>query len=750
MAEHEDVNMQNDEQAAPATRQSKAFAARRRFLRQALAAASGVALAELLPFSFTEGSAQQLQCSPGQPLVPIGEITSNGNTLQAVLKVVNGARQVPTVNGNKNVMLRYYSGYNSMHNTQGWPPNNRLAPGPGPTFRCKLGDQVQIAFMNKVNVSAFPASTFNGENGTSTGCDEGTTNTDQNWYPMTTGDLFPNCFHASSAANVHFHGLHVSPSTTGDNVLVNIWPNVKQQDGDVLKQFAPIFTMGSGGRYPQQWSDLPQAWRDQQMGPNSLWPQGKDKGVVGIYDDTAQYGDGRGLPPALRLWPVNYHEIENKQWPQYYVGAYPYCFYIPRYDGSPTGLKMGQAPGTHWYHSHKHGSTSINLFNGMSGAFIIEDPSPTGYDGKLKNFEQVVLVLQQITAVTNLLTSGAGAAPVLVNGQQTPLITMRPGQIQLWRVVNACVQKAVTFQFDTCNTNNKPPVFRRTAQDGVQLDPVNYTNLNQPPFSTVPLVMAPANRVDALVQAPMAQGTYVFGTAQTPLAFIKVEGTPLQMNFPTQAEFPEMPKFLGDIKESEIKKSRTIIYGWEPGRTGPGRNADNQAPYYTINGKQFTNGVVNEVMQLNTAEEWTMINLTTVAHPFHIHVNPFQIIEIFDPNNNPKPVRVVANEQELAAAKAKWGDTKDYVIMPAVWWDNFAIPIALRDSNRALVLGPSGYAQTPGYFTMRSRFVDFTGVYVQHCHILAHEDRGMMQLLQVCEDPNSQACKKQQANIKHH
>ena len=37
----------------------------------------------------------------------------------------------------------------------------------------------------------------------------------------------------------------------------------------------------------------------------------------------------------------------------------------------------------------------------------------------------------------------------------------------------------------------------------------------------------------------------------------------------------------------------------------------------------------------------------------------------------------------------------------------------------------------PGYFTMRSRFVDFTGQYVLHCHILAHEDRGMMQLVEV-------------------
>jgi FtsP/CotA-like multicopper oxidase with cupredoxin domain len=39
--------------------------------------------------------------------------------------------------------------------------------------------------------------------------------------------------------------------------------------------------------------------------------------------------------------------------------------------------------------------------------------------------------------------------------------------------------------------------------------------------------------------------------------------------------------------------------------------------------------------------------------------------------------------------------------------------------------------QVPGYFKMRSRFVDFPGLYVMHCHILAHEDRGMMTIVEV-------------------
>src|SRR5438309_8783361 len=82
---------------------------------------------------------------------------------------------------------------------------------------------------------------------------------------------------------------------------------------------------------------------------------------------------------------------------------------------------------------------------------------------------------------------------------------------------------------------------------------------------------------------------------------------------------------------------------------------------------------------------------------------------------------------------------------------DLAIPAGKKDGSGKVIPDPNNKnkAKDPGYFKMRTRFVDFTGLYVQHCHILAHEDRGMMQLLQVCRDPNSEECKKQ-ANVEHH
>src|SRR5205823_3643275 len=134
--------------------------------------------------------------------------------------------------------------------------------------------------------------------------------------------------------------------------------------------------------------------------------------------------------------------------PQNYIGAFPYCYRLPVYKQSTyppaapaeqmmthtagagsaehdealspqRALMMGQAPGTHWYHAHKHGSTTINVSNGMTGVMIIEgksydeaisayyDPNasknPVGWTRK-----QPVLIINQIGVSPNLMTGGPG------------------------------------------------------------------------------------------------------------------------------------------------------------------------------------------------------------------------------------------------------------------------------------------------------------------------------------------------------
>ncbi|HXF39198.1 MAG TPA: multicopper oxidase domain-containing protein [Blastocatellia bacterium] len=763
MAEADEVKLQADEdnETAVGTTREKTFAARRRFMLQALAATSSVALAEFLPPALLKAAGpSQAACPPVTDLgelTRIVEITRNGNNLQAVLRVVDGERTVPTsTKTSVKARLRYYVGHNPGNSSQSWPPQDQPAPAPpgpprpGPTLRCSVGDNVQITFLNQVNVANFPDSLANGEYGKAEGCDELRVPGNKNYYPAT--DKFPNCLHASSAANIHFHGTHVTPSTTGDNVLVNIWPSTTVLEKDVQQAFRQTFEECETRHIPQRWEDLPLSWRMYQ------------ERLIKEYDSTAPYTgpganpNGRGLPEYLRLWPQNVEAITHGAWPPYYVGSYPYCFKIPRYEEphhpggeDHPGVKMGQAPGTHWYHSHKHGSTAINMFNGLSGAFIIEDNTPTGYDGALRAFyekaghrlDQVVMVFQQIVDDPNLLRPNPQKRPLLVNGQFTPFVKMQPGQVQLWRMVNATVSAPITIQFNSCPATSgpvtPPPQFKQTAQDGVQYA---YGNYNKPDNGKNPITMAPANRVDLLVQAPTQPGLYVVGTVAAPILFIQVGGAAMSMGFPkTEAEFPPMPPFLNDIKESDIHLQRRLVYGWDKGRTAAGRNPDGSAPQYTIDRQQFSDGIVNQVMLLDTAEEWTIYNETGVAHPFHIHVNPFQIVEVFDPNKMTVPLRIVGDAKEKEAAEKKYGNTRTIIVGPPIWWDNFAIPVA-KTQNGAVILDPAtGYAQTPGYFTMRSRFVDFTGQYVQHCHILAHEDRGMMQLLEVVSNKSV---------VKHH
>jgi FtsP/CotA-like multicopper oxidase with cupredoxin domain len=171
------------------------------------------------------------------------------------------------------------------------------------------------------------------------------------------------------------------------------------------------------------------------------------------------------------------------------------------------------------------------------------------------------------------------------------------------------------------------------------------------------------------------------------------------MPFPTREQFPEMPAFLNDISFGAVRVRRDLHFASVADPTvAPnmkrGTNPPFPPPKHTIDGKQFEHNRIDQTMQLGETEEWTLYNDNPkgAAHPFHIHVNPFQVVEIKDPNQN--------------------GGDPVKLPRPWVWWDNFAIP-------------PGGYVK------MLTRFVDYTGMYVLHCHILGHEDRGMMQLVQV-------------------
>ena len=177
---------------------------------------------------------------------------------------------------------------------------------------------------------------------------------------------------------------------------------------------------------------------------------------------------------------------------------------------------MGQAPGTHWYHAHKHGSTALNVANGMTGAFVIEGQ----YDDDLRKFygqgfRDQVLVIQQLSSTPFPLMNRAGRGkrndesnkPQLsVNGRLKPVVKMRPGEVQLWRLVNGAFRDAVQLKSfgPKDSAPQGGPAWRQIAQDGVQLAYKNYnTTLGK---MNREINLAPANRADLLVKAPDTGG----------------------------------------------------------------------------------------------------------------------------------------------------------------------------------------------------------------------------------------------------
>jgi len=690
---------------------------RRSFMGQALAASAGMALASVFPGAaraIAQAGPSCIQCNntPPSPGTNCGLELHNppeigrepDGMLHGVLVAQSEDRTVYTYDtiakqyNCQKLRLRAYVGYKG----KTLDPAHRVNPpgvlGPGPTFRAHVGDTMKIAFLNHISLKDFPET----KEGT---CDIVTdASTGQQIYPGVKPtppfpDQAPDCFRGSNTTNVHFHGTHVTPSYWGDNVLVEVLPYAASRP----EWCDPIFDICQDFNGPSEWQHHDHV-RHQKY---QTW---KELAYTRLATVEKQFEPGHFAKPLV----ATNRELESyNEWPQFWPGFYPYCLSLPKY--TPDGpYQMGQAPGTHWYHAHKHGSTSIQVYNGMSGALIIEGD----YDLKLREtmpgVKEKVMVWQQIQVQPNReRTGGPGGvgkknkaptapAAINVNGEIQPVITMMPGEVQWWRIVNATVQAnnpAFNYSFVGVS-GGVAPIFRQTAQDGVQYHWDNYKPQVDQPRASV--LTAPGNRVDILVQAPTTLGYSALvqgapGTTPAPgniVLYVNVVAASgsYNQNWPNKKEeFPEMPHYLDDI--DTVSECRMLDYQMGAPGTPP-----------MINNKQFSEGTVDESMLLGTTQEWIISNNTQgTEHPFHIHVNPFQITEIFDPTTMTAPLKLPK---------------------PWIWWDTFALPQAAPVSG--------GPVQN-GHIKMRTRFADFTGKYVDHCHILAHEDRGMMQLVQVVD-----------------
>jgi FtsP/CotA-like multicopper oxidase with cupredoxin domain len=381
-------------------------------------------------------------------------------------------------------------------------------------------------------------------------------------------------------------------------------------------------------------------------------------------------------------------------------------------------------PGTFWYHSHVHGSTALQVSSGMAGALIIEG----GLDDvpEIKTAKEKTFLLQQITYDQNGVLEdysnfgpGGWAATkrsVTVNSQIAPLITMQPGEVQRWRFIHGGVRESLLLYVAT-DKGTSGGALNEIATDGNALGRIDAWSS--------PLEMEPGYRSDVLFKAPaLPPGQtsvryYIFSTPilgarslsfradrRNPAAFtaalntvqpkgviaaIDVAGAPVNMPLPSAAELAPLAPYQ-PIKDSELTgEPQSVSFSIQSmDCSGPGGQCQPCPPGKTcvisfmVDHYEYPNSPVRQ-LKLGTASQWTIAvdpNSLAPEHPFHIHVNPFEMVR-------------------------QGPDSSD----ETVWKDTLLI-----HQTTALK-----------YRTLRSRYTDFDGKFVLHCHILDHEDGGMMQ-----------------------
>lgn len=357
--------------------------------------------------------------------------------------------------------------------------------------------------------------------------------------------------------------------------------------------------------------------------------------------------------------------------------------------------------GTYWYHPHIHGRVAEQLYAGLLGLIVVE--GPVDAIPELREAEEHVLVLKDFAF------SGSRIAPFTpmdwMNGKEGDLLTVnaviRPtlraqrGTLRL-RILNASNARYYRLALEN------HPLYLIATDGGFVEKPVELREL----------LLAPGERAEVLIRLTQAgsfrlqalpydrgammmhgggmgmmnhqgMGGMSHGGGQSTLAMqgmmmgmgpSRLE-TLLTIVAPPNPKPLPLPTSLATVERLDLTKV-AATRRFELGERMM------QAEFF-INGRMFDPGRVDVRARRGTLEVWELINKTDMDHPFHLHTYPFQVLSI---NGRPQPYRA-------------WKDT-----------------VNLKKNDVVRIAIP---------------FRDFIGTTVYHCHIVEHEDRGMMGVLQV-------------------
>lgn len=393
------------------------------------------------------------------------------------------------------------------------------------------------------------------------------------------------------------------------------------------------------------------------------------------------------------------------------------------------------APGTFWYHAHVHGSTALQVSSGMAGMIVIEGglddaPSIAPAAEKLMVFQQIGY--DENGEIENYDGFGPGKwgqshRMTTINGQIVPEITLTGGEVQRWRMVHAGVRETISptlrrfrdgddadpqsnplgamlsaLSPEALNALPRAVPLHEIAADGLAFGRVDTWDVVQlqPGYRSDVMVKLPVNRslrpeIYLLTDEALFSDAALLQEAEQErlLAVVKVLPGDADMALPTSRE---VAPYLAHpwIEDDEIDPAgaQSVVFNLdnrvcdetgqcEPTTCDPASDP-NCAFRFMISDRTYSD-FYSRSLKLGTAAEWTLSS-KLANHPYHIHVNPFEVTQIAPDGREVK-----------------------------IWKDTLFI----REGEPPV--------------TVRTRYERFIGTFVIHCHILDHEDQGMMELVTI-------------------
>jgi FtsP/CotA-like multicopper oxidase with cupredoxin domain len=437
---------------------------------------------------------------------------------------------------------------------------------------------------------------------------------------------------------------------------------------------------------------------------------------------------------GLSIPPVCHQDETLKTLIQPSSPPFEYKFRIPR----------DQPPGLYWYHPHVHGFNKVQVLGGASGALIVEglekaNDAVAGLPERVLTIRDQELINPDAQPVQSgsmpppivlrdaegdILNAGTGTGkpakdlslnfvPVPYPEYRPAVITTRPSERQLWRVLNASSITYLDLQVLYSGVAQRLGV---VALDGVPVN-MNGNDTNKVVWKSH-IFVPPAGRAEFTVKGP-PEGI------QGSLVTRSVDSGPAGENDPTrplasivsspevpepQSKLPTSPTALASLhtvplKEAVPARQRKLYFSERP--QDPNNPNSPLFFFITVDGQtpapfDPNSRVPNLTVRQGDVEDWVIENRSQELHAFHIHQIHFQLLEW-----NAVPV----DEPYL----------RDTVNLP--YWDGKS-PV---------------YPSVKLRMDFRNRHI--VGTFVYHCHLLEHEDAGMMGTIRVEASPQRPSAK---------